>query len=723
MGVALPSPLFFESSSFFPFTTMAENLYKRLTDHDWLRQSFMIMHGTQTTSSGDPTSEDMKVRARFFTTADFKFSDTRLGGNLVINPAPQFTRYADPRIRGLYRNSNGMGRYYSEAIDDNKRVITMTFGVPQFNSLTTFYRGFYDHNAATVARTGRSPSIFYTAGQAIGFVAGFLSPWLVLYSLGSAFIKSAMQQPSSKYYFFKPSMATYWNVVTGVANDIAVKTQLVSRSFGDPQRTQGDNRGSQLSADDTATINSYLYDVIDSYDENTGQGNGINVYAVATRYTRIQRAAFKTLEAYYKARSVPDDFSATVTDEGQALIQQVTDSINRDELRRPKSDFKAYMDRWTGGGSPGAFAGTGDGKKGDKLQLDTNSSTTPAAGAATTPASGDAAAPAGTTDLLTEKSISEASDSDQDAWYKFLVAELDDGAQYVSFRVENTGTADESFSNTVGESEISSKINSISGSARQTRFSAADGNIGGGIAGSFVQGVLGSVQDMAMGAASSLGIDGIAALGGNAFADIPKFWSNSSSNMPRMNYRIKLVSPYGNRYSRFVNIWLPFSMLLAGALPLSAGPHAFTSPFLCQLYDRGRAQTRLGMITDLSVTRGGGNLAFNKIGEPMQVEVSFGVTELSNILHMPIAKSFNPITSLSVSSIFDNESLYHDYMATLTSLSLAEQIYVGERLKLGVTKYLKNRDSWFSVPHAMNALGDMAPVRLFSVFFQGVANR
>lgn len=707
---------------------MADNVnFKRLTDHDWLRQSFMISHGTQTTSSGDPTSEDTKIRARFFTTASFKFADTRLGGNLVINPAPQFTRYADPRIRGLYRNSDGMGRYYSEAIDDNKRVITMTFGVPQFNSLTTFYRGFYDHNAATVARTGRAPSIFYTAGQVIGFVAGFLSPWLVLYSLGSAFIKSALSQPSSKYYFFKPTMATYWNVASGVANDLAVKTQLVSRSFGDPQRTAGDTRGAQLSADDTAEINSYLYDVIDSYDENTGQGNGINVYAVATRYQRIQRAAFKTLEAYYKSRSVADDFATTIDDEGTAMLQQVSDSINRPELRRPKNDFKTYMEKWTNGGSPGADAGTGSEKLSQSLDLNTDSSGVNGASStgstSTPPASGDAAAPQGTVDLLTEKSISEGSEEDQTHWYDFLVAELDDGAQYVSFRVENNGSASESFSSQVGESEISSKINSISGSARQTRFSAADGNIGGGIAGSFVQGVLGAVKDTAMGAANSLGIDGIAALGGNAFADIPKFWNNSSTNMPSMSYRLKLVSPYGNRYSRFVNIWLPFSMLLAGALPLSAGPHAYTSPFLCQLYDRGRAQTRLGMITDLSVTRGGGNLSFNKIGEPMAVEVSFTVTELSNILHMPIAKSFNPITSLSVSSIFDNESLYHDYLATLSSLSLDEQIYVGERLKLGVTKYLKNLDSWFSVPHAVNFLGDMAAVRVFSVFFQGVANR
>lgn len=695
---------------------------KQLTDHDWLRQSFMISHGTQLTDSGNPTNEDITIRTRFFTTARFKFSDTTIGGNMVINPAPQFTRNADPRIIGLYKNGSGLGRYYSEAIDDNKRVITMTFGVPQFNSLSTFYRGFYDHNAATVARTGRAPSVFYTAGQAIGFVAGFLSPWLVLYSLGSAFVKTALNQPSSKYYFFKPAMASYWSAVAGVANDIAVKTQLISRKLdnvvGAPSKTPGDVRNSALTDEDLTDINRHIYSVIDSYDENTGEGNGINVYAVATRYQRMQRAAFKTLEKYYSTRSV-DDFATSIDDESNVLLQQVSNAINEKSLRQPKQKFNEYLTNWSSGSAPGAMKGSGGG---DQISASVNSKSQ------TSTDSGDSAqSPQGVNDLLTEKSINDASDDDKNSWYDFLLAELDDGAQYVSFRVENTGDAGESFSSQVGESEISSKINSISGSSRSTRFSLADGNIDDTIVGKVIGGSINAVKDMAMGAANSLGIDSIAMLGGNAFADIPKYWLNSTADLPKMSYRVRLVSPYGNRYSKFVNIWLPVSMLLAGALPLSAGPHSYTSPFLCQLFDRGRAQTRLGMIDSIQISRGLNNLAFNKIGEPMAVEVTFSVVELSNIVHMPIAKSFNPLNILNpgqaISTVFDNESLYHDYIATLSSLSLNEQIYVGERLKIGVTKYLKDLDSWFSVPHAMNALGDLSAVRVFSAFFPGVQNR
>lgn len=55
-----------------------------------------------------------------------------------------------------------MGRKYSEAIDDNGQLIHMRFGLPQFNSLMTFFTGFYDSGASILSRTGRSPGFFTT---------------------------------------------------------------------------------------------------------------------------------------------------------------------------------------------------------------------------------------------------------------------------------------------------------------------------------------------------------------------------------------------------------------------------------------------------------------------------------------------------------------------------------------------------------------------------------
>lgn len=657
-----------------------------------------------------------------------------------MNPLPQFTKFADPPVPGLFNavkgahGESGQGDFYSRAFDDNKRYVTFTFGVAQFNSLTSFYKGFYNQQLSIAARTGRAPGFFFKAGQAAGFVVGLMAPWLVAYSIGSAFIKWATFTKSSKYYHFKPSMATYWSAVSMVANDIAVKSGFVTRNtlngfFDDPIRTSGDERDI-LTPQQIKEINRGVEDLMDGYIEDTGVSNGINVYALATSYHRRQRAAFLALEDYYRTNTSPTEFALGADGENNTVLNIVRTAVNNSALNKPKRSFAKYLEDWTSGNAPGALRKPGDnGPLGDSsvswLQLPTDS---PGAAPGQTTAS-----EAGLTekevmdprlDLISEVSISEAKKGDRriDGWGSFLRAELDDGAQYISFRVEPTGDASESFSSQKGEPQIAQTINSTSASARSTRFSLADGNVGDGVVASTIQGIIGAAKDMAMGAAQSLGIDGLAALGGNAFADIPDYWTGSTADMPKMQYRIKLFSPYGNRYSKFTNIWLPFSMLLAGALPLSTGSHSYTSPFLCQCFDRGRAQTRLGMITQMSVRRGITNLAFNRIGEPMMVEVDITVSEMSNIVHMPIKQGFRPITD-ALETIFEQETLFNDYIATLSSMSLAEQIYISERFKIGLTRYWKNLDSYWSIGHATRAIGDLMPMRVASMFAHGFANR
>jgi len=106
-------------------------------DSDWVSDSFMV--------SGDDMEEDYNF-LRFTSTADIKFVDTSMGGNISINSYPQFTRYADIRSRGLYNGRDevrvgklakniGMGSYYSEAIDDNSTNVYFEFGVPGFNNI------------------------------------------------------------------------------------------------------------------------------------------------------------------------------------------------------------------------------------------------------------------------------------------------------------------------------------------------------------------------------------------------------------------------------------------------------------------------------------------------------------------------------------------------------------------------------------------------------------
>lgn len=675
-----------------------------IDDGDWLRQAFMIPHkivavqgraGTLR-GSGEASEEDMTIRTRFFTNARIKFSSTTPGGNLVLNPHPQFTKYTDPRIRGIGTERFTLGRWYSDVIDDNKRYVTFCVGTAQYNSLSNFWTGFYNAEAALMARTGRTSSIFYKAGRAGGYIIGMFSPWLVGLSIGSFAFRYLLGKTQTKYYFFKPAMPVFWNAATSVANELAVKTGLISPIIPLDSKTVIDSRNI-LSSNELKEINSLLPDIMDSYDPQTRDGNGINLYALSTKNARIADRAYKYVNDFYSQRNNV----GYMQDDSQELLNELRMQIAA--VGKPSRTFHEYLDEWASSG-PGQSSGTG------ALAVLADGTT----------ATGDGAKDI---DVLVDYVVGASKNDNEEteaSWLEFYRAELNDGAGYFSMRVDTVGPVSESTMTSTGESEVQSKFNQMSGSSRSTRFNLADGNVSDGFVGQAIGGAINAAKDVVLGLSDSLGFGGAAALGGNAFVDIPKMVTGSQTNLPTMSYQIKLRSPYGNRWSKYINLWIPFSLLFTMSMPLSTGPASYTGPFYVQCYDRGRAQTRLGVVSNFSVSRGQGNMGFNRIGEPMGIDITIEVTELSSIMHIPISSGFRPT---DIKAAFDNESLYQDYMSVLASMSLREQVYVGERLKLMMTKYMKNLDTWASVPHAMNWAGDLGLSRLIAIAMPGLANR
>lgn len=90
-----------------------------------------------------------------------------------------------------------------------------------------------------------------------------------------------------------------------------------------------------------------------------------------------------------------------------------------------------------------------------------------------------------------EKGILDKENTEK-SWFssfiEFAEAEIRDGSQFATFRVNHTGDIGESFSNSAGESQMASKLNGMSSSARAARFSFADGNLSDGPLGSMVEG-------------------------------------------------------------------------------------------------------------------------------------------------------------------------------------------------------------------------------------------
>ena len=112
---------------------------------------------------------------------------------------------------------------------------------------------------------------------------------------------------------------------------------------------------------------------------------------------------------------------------------------------------------------------------------------------------------------------------------------------------------------------------------------------------------------------------------------------------------------------------IPLCSILAGALPLATGKQSYTSPFMLEMYDRGRNIVRLGMIESITVTRGTGNVGFNNEGQALGLEVSFSIKNLSSIVAMPVAPGFSLFKG-----VFDSENAFTDYMLCLSGVKLKD---------------------------------------------------
>lgn len=680
---------------FEPVSRSAPDARGFLLDRDWARQSFML----STDAQGVPTLDPIDIRNRTFSTVSLKFTDTSLGGNYAINAKPQFTRYADTRSTGRlgsreevrlgsFNGRLGMGRYYSEAIDDNAQIIHMRFGVPSYNSLTQFFSGFYNSSAGRLARTGRTTDFFHAVGFLVGAVFQIrFYPLLALNALGfiARFFFGA---PTSRFYYLKPTMAVYWGAVNSMVNKIAVGKGLFPM-FLESDENQTINKAYKLDPVTLKNLHTMMPNIISA-------DGGFDIYAAASRAERMRIQADNLAFEKSNQPGADTDFTGFVKKESQEKLVQDNGILGK--VVKYRDALQLYLD------SEGSQVNKGA----DDFERDIKA----------IPGSDPNSKNKTKGNPLNDPNNPDKTRTFLSGWWNYLKAEFNDGAAFATFRVDYTGPIQESFANSVRDSDIASKLNGISSGARSMSFSFAGGSNIGGAVGKVADFVTGGVKSFLGGALDSIGAGGLIGLGAGAFVDIPKHWESSSAQLPRSQYTMTLSSPYGNVISQMQNIYIPLSMILAGALPLSTGKQSYTSPFICELWDKGRHQTRLGMIENVSITRGTSNLGFNKDGKAMAVEVSFSIVDMSSVMHMQIAKGF---FQNEENGVFDDESVFSDYMNTLAGVSLHQQFHMMPKLKLRLARTIRNLQSLGSAAAWAQIVNERTPVSAFEIFFKGTS--
>lgn len=641
-----------------------------INDSSWVRRAYSFVNGTYV----NPYTTN-KERRTTYTTAAVSFTNAAIGGNFALNPPYQFTRWADirhPPRGGDESNANeGMGSYYADAIERTGQNIHLTFGVPEFNSILSFFFNFYDARTAMLANYGDLGSFFYNAGDILGFV--FTLPFQPLI-LGARWAMNVIDfikdTGSSKWCYFKPTMHTYWTSVNNIANEIAINLGIIPRiasgAFND-----SDAGGGMTPMEIAKQAHQWMPTLF------RAEG-GIDCMALGRE---AQRRAIVDREKLIAARE------RATTEEGvRAATLQVLAESPKDP--HPDASTKEVFKRHT-------QAVTGD--------------------PSNPPSSGD-----GYT-------------SRWKALMQQAQASHEDGSQFITFRIENMRSMSETFSHSTETSNVANQINSKVKSNRDRRFDFADGNFVDGMAG-----LMNGLKNFAAGALDSIHAGGLMAALGEAYVDIPEVWSDSSASMPDVTLNIPLQSPYGNPFSIFQDIMLPYAHALAGGLNRSAGRSAYTAPFICQWYYPGHTQCRYGMMKSITLTRGTGNVGFNTDGHMLSAELSITLADLSGIVHAPVfnyyqndslrEKAGNAVmgglstaltgntawASILSGAAFDEQNTFQDYMAVLGGLDVSDSYYRMKRLKLNLTRQNQSFINNTSLTTWVSFLMDSPPARMVS---------
>jgi hypothetical protein len=575
-----------------------------LTDDELLNGSLIVDLDNLT----DDT-EDLSRQAYFKNVADTEFMDSSLGGHIALGMPYAFTRHADvPRmgilagrqdyVKNKYALNLGMSRAYAEMfqINSKSRILVLEFGKPKFRSMFAFFSGSVDFGKAIIANEGRT-TFWYNLGLTAGTVGAFLTmPALSAIYFISKLINKIIPFTDDRYYTFKPDMHNYLQTANTILTQFQIERGLVKSSFDPTKTKESTNRYGVNVNIDTSYIEEFANLMPDVYHKDYG----LDIYKIIARPQLIMNNLLKQEEDILNSGK------------SHVIIAQ-----------NPNLDgFKEAIDKLTSIGSMKKNVDKDGREVVDSSQVPTS---------------------------LDAGEIDEYKDADSNGQKKILPHDLDAwssdfkdymdvvkhyGMENISLYVDYTGPSEISFTNEVGDIPAKSVINNIGSASRDVRFSLSGGNI----INDFVDEAGKAVRDIAAGTlnGATFGLSNvIMGLIGGGYLSFPKMHKGSSVTLPSHNFKIRLGGPYGNPLSLSMDIDVISSLLFASVLPLSTGNASYTSPPLCRAFMRGVLDIDFGMVTSLSYKAGDG-AGRNMYGQPLEVEISFTITDFSDVATAPV---------------------------------------------------------------------------------------
>lgn len=215
-------------------------------------------------------------------------------------------------------------------------------------------------------------------------------------------------------------------------------------------------------------------------------------------------------------------------------------------------------------------------------------------------------------------------------------------ANNILFYADSFNEASEDFGNDTRESSLVSTINGYSDNIKEINYimNYQNGEIGAALDDNDAfnaarAGIQNTIDTFAKGKGvlqALLGNSTTILAGGKLV--FPELWNDSSFDRS-FSINIKLRSPDSDPLSIYLNIIVPFIHLIALTAPRNFldNSNGYISPFLVRAYFRGIMNIDLGIVTGLSVTRGGeGNWTLDNL--PTSVDINLTIKDLYKSMYM-----------------------------------------------------------------------------------------
>ena len=246
----------------------------------------------------------------------------------------------------------------------------------------------------------------------------------------------------------------------------------------------------------------------------------------------------------------------------------------------------------------------------------------------------------------------------------------------IPFYVDADTSISESFSNSTTQSMLAGTVNSASDMGRELNFLLGYG-AGAKSADAFLEdtGIAQSVENVSNMASKLLGAGGFFSNLGQHLMTVasggkltfPEIWSDSSFSRS-YNCRFKFVAPDPSNLSVYMNVLVPLFHLIALVAPQMPeninNPNAYTNPFLIRAIYKGMFNVDMGIITDMSVTKGA-ECQWTPEGVPTSIEVDISIKDLYNAMSIT---STNSTSNWKYDTL--NNTALMDYVANLCGINI-----------------------------------------------------